>query len=174
LRILSDPHGHVAIDASGMLMDTSGEPVTAVGDQFVVHMDRESLNDFLLGKYDVTCAFEQDREIAWKIRSQVHPPIGHVYGYTLEPVDGATVVTSYHDWSNTDPVWKNATSSQSTPKARYAPTSASWPATPNPASPNRPELSRPLRGEVARHSVTRSKLLLSLKNDAWRRRWRER
>ena len=104
-------------------------------------MDRESLNDFPLGKYDVTieiCAFVQDRVIAW-IRSQVHPPIGHVYGYTLEPVDGATVVTSYHDWSNTDPVWKNARSSQSSPKARYAPTSASWPATPNPALPNTPE-----------------------------------
>ena len=44
-------------------------------------MDRESLNDFPLGKYDVTieiCAFVQDRVIAWKIRSQVHLPIGHV------------------------------------------------------------------------------------------------
>ena len=42
----------------------------AVGDQFVVHTDRESLNDFPLGKYDVTiavCTFEQDREIAWKV-----------------------------------------------------------------------------------------------------------
>lgn len=54
--------------------------------------------------------FERNREIARKIRSQNQPPIGHVDGYTLEPVDGATVVTSYYDWSNTDPVWKNATS----------------------------------------------------------------
>jgi hypothetical protein len=43
--VLSDPHGHVAIDSSGMLMAATGEPVTAVGDTFVVHMDREALND---------------------------------------------------------------------------------------------------------------------------------
>jgi len=29
--ILCDPHGHVAIDSSGMLMSASGEPVAAAG-----------------------------------------------------------------------------------------------------------------------------------------------
>jgi len=29
----------VAIDSTGMLMDATGEPVTAAGDTFVVHMD---------------------------------------------------------------------------------------------------------------------------------------
>ena len=43
--VLRDPHGHVAIDASGMLQDATGEPARAVGDTFVIHMDRESLND---------------------------------------------------------------------------------------------------------------------------------
>ena len=38
--LLCDPQGHVAIDASGMLQDADGEPVTAVGQSFVVHMDR--------------------------------------------------------------------------------------------------------------------------------------
>ena len=52
--VLSDPQGHVAIDSSGMLMDATGEPVSAVGDTFVVHMDREALNDYPMGKYDVT------------------------------------------------------------------------------------------------------------------------
>lgn len=52
-RVLADPMGHVAIDSSGMLMDADGEPVGAVGDSFVVHMDREALNDFPLGAYDV-------------------------------------------------------------------------------------------------------------------------
>ncbi|MBV8236452.1 MAG: polyketide cyclase, partial [Acidimicrobiia bacterium] len=41
--VLSDPRGHVAIDSSGMLMDATGDPVTSVGDTFVVHMDREAL-----------------------------------------------------------------------------------------------------------------------------------
>ncbi len=53
-RLLCDPQGHVAIDSSGMLMDATGEPVAAVGDSFVVHMDREALNDYPMGRYDVT------------------------------------------------------------------------------------------------------------------------
>jgi hypothetical protein len=31
-----------------------------------------------------------------------------VYGYTLEPVDGGTLVTSYYDWSNIAPEWREA------------------------------------------------------------------
>ena len=106
---LRDPQGHVAIDGSGMLMSATGEPVSKVGDTFVVHMDREALNDYPLGLYDVTIeivTFEPDREIAWKILGQLRPQIGHVYGYRLEPFDGGTLVTSYYDWSDIDPVWK--------------------------------------------------------------------
>jgi hypothetical protein len=111
--VLADPLGHVAIDGSGMLQDATGEPAKAVGDTFVVHMDRESLNDYPLGKYDVTVlitTFEQDREIAWTIHGQIDPPIGHVYGYRLEPApegDG-TLVTSYYDWSAIHPTWREA------------------------------------------------------------------
>jgi hypothetical protein len=110
-RILSDPKGHVAIDSSGMLMDASGEPVKAVGDSFVVHMDREALNDYPMGLYDVTVTiktFDPEREIAWTILGQIRPQIGHIYGYTLEPADDGTLVTSYYDWSSIDPVWKEA------------------------------------------------------------------
>src|SRR4051795_5078701 len=84
-RVVSDPHGHVAIDSSGMLMDATGDPASAVGDTFDVHMDREALNDYPMGEYDVTIkitAFEPDREIAWTIEGTIKPPIGHVYGYT--------------------------------------------------------------------------------------------
>ena len=65
-------------------------------------MDREALNDYPMGRYDVTVkitTFVPDREIAWTIDGVIHPPIGHVYGYTLEPVDDGTLVTSYYDWS---------------------------------------------------------------------------
>ena len=110
--VLRDPHGHVAIDSSGMLQDASGDPAAAVGDTFVIHMDREALGDYPLGRYDVTVhitAFEQDREIAWTIVGQIEPQIGHVYGYRLEPADdGATLVTSYYDWSDIDPVWRES------------------------------------------------------------------
>jgi hypothetical protein len=110
-RVLCDPQGHVAIDSAGMLMAASGEPVSAVGDQFVVHMDREALNDYPLGKYDVTVSietFEPDREIAWTIVGNINPPIGHVYGYRLEPTDGGTLVTSYYDWSQIAQEWRDA------------------------------------------------------------------
>ena len=110
-RVLSDPAGHVAIDSSGMLQSSTGDPASAVGDTFVIHMDRESLNDYPLGKYDVTVVittFEQDKEIAWTIEGQIKPQIGHVYGYTLDPGDGGTLVTSYYDWSTIDPIYQDA------------------------------------------------------------------
>ncbi len=110
--ILTDPQGHVAIDSSGMLQSAEGERVTAAGDSFVVHMDREALNDYPeLGRYDVTVrisALEPGREIAWTILGRIRPQIGHVYGYRLEPVAGGTLVTSYYDWSNIDEKWREA------------------------------------------------------------------
>ncbi|PYE20764.1 polyketide cyclase/dehydrase/lipid transport protein [Williamsia limnetica] len=108
--VLTDPQGHVAIDASGMLMDATGDRVSAAGDTFVVHMDREALGDVPLGKYDVTvtiASFVPDREISWTILGRVRPQIGHVYGYRLEPADnGATTVTSFYDWSEIHEEWR--------------------------------------------------------------------
>ena len=107
--VLSDPRGHVTIDSSGMLMSATGDPVTAVGDSFVVHMDRESLNDYPLGLYDVTVeivTFDQDRKIAWTVLGRFN--IGHVYGYRLEPIDAGTLVTSYYDWSAIEQSWRDA------------------------------------------------------------------
>ena len=111
-RVLCDPQGHVAIDSSGMLMDATGASVTAIGDSFVVHMDREALNDYPLGRYDVTVtitALVPDQEIAWTVLGRLRPQIGHVYGYRLEPAgDQGTLVTSYYDWSSIDPHWREA------------------------------------------------------------------
>ena len=109
-QLLCDPQGHVAIDSSGMLQAATGEAVSAVGDSFVVHMDRESLNDFPLGRYDVIVTittFVLDHEIAWGIQGESRPSIGHIYGYTLEPADaGGTLVTAYYDWSAIGPEWR--------------------------------------------------------------------
>ena len=100
--VLTDPQGHVAIDASGMLQDAEGERVTRAGDTFLVHMDREALGDLDWKLYDVTVlvtAYEQDRALAWTIVGRMKPPIGHVYGYRLAPDGEGTLVTSYCDWS---------------------------------------------------------------------------
>ena len=111
-RVLCDPQGHVAIDSSGMLQSADGNPVTAVGDSFVVHMDRASLNDFpQLGRYDVTVEiteFESDTLIAWTVLGQLQLPIGHVYGYRLAPDADGTRVTSFYDWSDIHQTWRDA------------------------------------------------------------------
>ena len=109
-RIVSSPTGQVAIDASGMLQDCTGEPARAVGDTFVIHMDREALGDLPMGKYDVTVtftAFEQDRFLTWEVSGLNFPSIGHYYGYRLEPVEGGTLVTSIYDWSAVDDSYKS-------------------------------------------------------------------
>lgn len=107
--ILRSPQGHVAIDSSGMLQAATGEPAGAVGDTFVIHMDREALGDRPMGKYDVIVtitAYEQDRFITWEVSGEHFPSIGHYYGYRLEPVEGGTLVTSIYDWSAVDQRWK--------------------------------------------------------------------
>ena len=82
-----------------------------MGDTFVVHMDREALNDLPMGRYDVTVIitrYQQDREIEWTISGPIQPPLRHLYGYRLEPADGGTLVTSYYDWSEIDPRYRDA------------------------------------------------------------------
>ena len=109
--LLSDPQGHVQIDSSGMLMSAEGSRVQAAGDTFVVHMDREALNDYPMGRYDVTVIitrFEPDRLLEWTISGTIQPPIRHLYGYRLEPVEGGTLVTSYYDWSQIEERYRPA------------------------------------------------------------------
>ena len=106
-EVLRSPSGHVQIDASGMLMWAEGDAAEAVGDRFRMHMDRDALRDFDLGEYEldvVFTRFEPGRAIEWGIDSErFDPPIGHVYGYELEPIDGGTRVTQYYDWSGLHP-----------------------------------------------------------------------
>jgi hypothetical protein len=94
-----------------MLQSADGRPVRAVGDEFVVHMDREALGDRPMGRYDVTVvitAFEQDRLVEWTISGTIRPPLRHLYGYRLDALpDGGTRVTSYYDWSAIDPVYRD-------------------------------------------------------------------
>jgi hypothetical protein len=116
-QVLRDPKGHVAIDASGSLMSSDADPVSAVGDRFVIHMDREAIGDIPIGLYDVEVEivrFEPDLEIAWTVHgATLNPPIGHVYGYRLDGGDegdegdeGETLVTSYCDWSGIDDAYR--------------------------------------------------------------------
>jgi hypothetical protein len=102
--IVSDPAGQVAIDGSHMLVQSqTPAPLTAVGDTFVIDMDREALGDRPIGKYsveNVVTRIEPDALIEWGVGVPGKPPFGHVYGYELvDAGDGSTDVTSYCDWS---------------------------------------------------------------------------
>ncbi len=106
--VVTDPNGHVAIDGSGMLVaPEDAAPFRAVGDTFVMHMDREPLGDIPLGKYDVlnTCTrIEQGTLVEWAVGAPGRTPIGHVYGWQLDAVsDTETDVTNYCDWSGLNP-----------------------------------------------------------------------
>jgi Polyketide cyclase / dehydrase and lipid transport len=119
--VLTDPRGHVAIDSSGMLMAATGDIVAQAGDTFVVHMDREALNDYPLGRYDVTVeivTFDPGREIAWTVHGRLD--LGHVYGYRLEPIAEGTLVTSYYDWSGAGQAWKGRRDLPGDPRKRAA------------------------------------------------------
>lgn len=109
--VLAEPRGHVLIDSTGMLMSAEGGRVRRPGDTFVVHMDREALNDYPMGTYDVTVIITQlelDSLIEWTISGRVQPPLKHLYGYRLEPTDGGTLVTSYYDWSQIEERYRPA------------------------------------------------------------------
>jgi hypothetical protein len=104
-QIVSSPDGHVQIDGSGMLEASPGaKPLTAVGDTFDMDMDRTPLNDIPnLVKYQVrntVTQFVPDRLIEWAVGSADRPPMGHVYGWQIEPVtDTESDVTNYCDWT---------------------------------------------------------------------------
>ena len=109
--ILRDPKGHVAIDSTGMLMDATGEPVTAVDDTFEVHMDREALERLP--------ARALRRHRAHRHRSSRtgrSPGIDRGASSTsaTSTATGSsrstsgTLVTQYYDWSGIDQQWKDA------------------------------------------------------------------
>lgn len=113
--VVSSPQGHVEIDGSGMLVAADdADELRAVGDTFEMHMDREPLGDVPLGRYTVcntVTIFEPGTEIAWTVGAVGRTPIGHVYGYRLEPVgETSTEVTSYYDWSAVSEAWRERVS----------------------------------------------------------------
>ena len=105
-QIVSNPEGHVDIDGSGMLEAASdARQVTTVGETFDMDMDREPLGDIPgMGKYKVTNTVTQiipDRLFEWTVGGAGRPPVGHVYGWLIEPVsDTECMVTNYCDWTN--------------------------------------------------------------------------
>ena len=103
--IVAHPAGHVRIDGSGMVRAASdAQPLSAVGDTFEMEMDRRPLNDIPnLTDYRVRNTVTRivpDRLIEWQVAGVDRSPIGHVYGWEIEPVgDSECEVTNYCDWT---------------------------------------------------------------------------
>jgi len=105
-RIVSNPAGHVQIDGSGMLESAPDtRPITAAGETFDMDMDRAPLGDIPeMGKYQVrntVTQFVPDRLFEWTVGGVDRPPVGHLYGWQIEPVSETECdVTNYCDWTN--------------------------------------------------------------------------
>jgi DNA mismatch endonuclease (patch repair protein) len=100
--LITDPAGQVAIDGSGMLVVApDATPVRAVGDSFVMDMDRAPLGgDAKYTMVNTITVFDQNRELAWSPALPGRPTVGHIYGFTLAPLGAdETEVTNYCDWS---------------------------------------------------------------------------
>jgi hypothetical protein len=111
--IVSSPQGHVDIDGSGMLQATAdAAPLTAVGDTFVMDMDREPLGDLPMGKYQILNTVTDivpDALVEWSVSLVGRDtPVGHVYGWQIEPVsDTECNVSNYCDWSRLPPEYQS-------------------------------------------------------------------
>jgi hypothetical protein len=104
--IVSNPARHPEIDGSGMLQATTDpKPLTRVGQVFGMDMDRRPLGDIPnMDEYQVRNTVTRlvpDRLLEWTVRAVGKPPVGHVYGWEIDPVsDSDCFVTNYCDWTN--------------------------------------------------------------------------
>ena len=109
--VLADPTRHTEIDGAGMLRGSpeGAKTITAVGDTFVMQMNQEGLDDYVM--VNTVIAFEPGRRIAWEpgIR-EVSPQVaemfkgwdfsGYHYAWDLESTaEGGTAVTHTYDWT---------------------------------------------------------------------------
>jgi hypothetical protein len=127
-EVLAQPERHTELDGSGMLRGlSSGGPISAVGDRFVMKMYFDRFGgDYLMDNHVVE--FEPGRRIAWSPAAgdaragngatPVGVPVGHRWIFELAPDGEATIVTETYDCSeapdslrqvvNNGEVWRDA------------------------------------------------------------------
>ena len=102
-RIVTDPAMQVEIDGSGMLEAAPGaRRLEAPGDTFVMDMDRASLGDQPMGKYqsvNTVTRIVPDELLEWNVGLPGKGPFGHVYGWEITAVSPTqTEITNYCAW----------------------------------------------------------------------------
>ena len=108
---LADPRQHVVIDGSGTVKGAGSEPLTQVGQTFLVDMHRDDLGHYRT--VNTVTVFEPGTSIGWAPALDRSYPCdlvqmvagagmttgGHTYTYRLREVDGGTEVEQVYDWS---------------------------------------------------------------------------
>ena len=103
--IVANPARHAEIDGSGMLQATTdARPLSGVGQEFGMDMDRRPLGDIPdMAEYRIRNTVTRlipDRLLEWTVAREGDPPVGHVWGWEIEPLgDSDCVVTNYCDWT---------------------------------------------------------------------------
>ena len=89
--VLADPAMHSRIDGSGTVRESKDGPTRlALGTRFGLKMKL----GIPYSIHNTVVEFEEGRRIAW--RHSGH----HIWRYTLEPVEGGTLVTETFDWAS--------------------------------------------------------------------------
>jgi uncharacterized protein YndB with AHSA1/START domain len=94
-ELIADPSQQPRWDGNDNLSEApSGQRVHAVGDVFIMKLTSGNVRE------NHVVEFVEQRRIAWRPSEPGQPPPGHLWRWTLEPVDGFhTRVTHTYDWS---------------------------------------------------------------------------
>lgn len=97
--LLADPRRHAEIDGSGMVRaDDGGEPITAVGQVFRMHVHREPRGDYLTD--NLVTRFEPDAVVAWRTGLPDTTPPGWEWRWEVVPTASGSRVSLTYDWSD--------------------------------------------------------------------------
>ncbi len=95
--VLADPNRHPEIDGSGTVKATRSGAPTRLSEGATFGMDMKIGVPYPIK--NTVVEFDEDKRIAWRHFG------GHVWRYTLEPVDGGTKVTEQFDYRPSKAPW---------------------------------------------------------------------
>lgn len=95
-EFIADPSQQPHWDGNDNLAAAAGEQrVRSVGEVFLMTLTMGSVRE------NHVVEFEEGRRIAWKPAEPGRKPPGHLWAWTLEPIDSSrTLVTHTYDWSH--------------------------------------------------------------------------
>lgn len=94
-ELIADPERQPSWDGNGNLASADpGQRVHGVGDVFVMALTTGAIRD------NHVVEFVEGRRIAWQPAEPGATPVGHLWRWTLDPVDADhTTVTHTYDWT---------------------------------------------------------------------------